>query len=342
MDNIRIITSKINREPKKKKYKILTFPTHEGYQTLLDKTGHTFYLLSLQGRKVWETKYRPVPDNHEVVPIIYDELSDVDFIFSHERFGQLQTAMEISQRTRLPILHMEHVEPQDDRWSEEDSKNLRLMHGDINIFITNHNRKSWGFENDGLVIPHGIDTDVFSGWSGSDKKYVLYAVNQLKDRDYFCGHKKWEEVRNIVQKSMPNVEFRLVGDNPGISRPISDVNNLVEQYNKCSCYINTSQLSPVPMTLLEAMSCGCPVVSSAKQEIPSILNGDNGFCSNDTEAMANKIIEILNDNEYAKRIGNSARETAKQRFSLDSFVDNWNNIFDKAYDIRFGKGIIND
>ncbi len=298
MDNIRSILSKINRPENKKIYKILTFPTHEGYQTLLDKTGHIFYMMNIPNKKVWETKYRPVPANHEIVPFIYDEMSDIDFILSHERFGQLQLAMDISRQTRIPILHMEHVEPQDDRWTEQQQAEMRSVKGDMNVFITNHNKGSWGYSGDGVVIPHGVDTDVFQGWHGEgypdeSGKYVLYTVNQLAGRDYFCGHEIWKNVRDTVNDIDPSIEFKLVGDNPGVSYPISDIRELAKYYNGCSCYLNTSQLSPFPMTLLEAMSCGCPVVSSSKQEIPSVLNGKNGFCSNNIEDMASEILDIV-------------------------------------------------
>ena len=341
MDNIRIVASKINRPKKKDKYNILTFATHEGYQTLLDKTGHNFYMLNLSNGKKWEDSYRPVPPNHEIVDSIYDELSDLDFILSHERFSQLQTAMEISQKCRIPIVHMEHVEPQDDRWDANTAQNLRTLMGDINVFITEHNKGSWNIACDGIVVPHGIDTDVFSGeWNGyeNDKKYVLYTVNLLKERDYFCGHKVWEKVKRIVQESMPEVEFKLIGNNPGVSSPVSDSNVLADFYRKCSCYINTSQLSPVPMTLMEAMSCGCPVVSSAKQEIPRIIeNEKNGFCSNNEKEMADQIIKIIKDKDYAISLGNAARKTIIDRFSCDSFIKNWNEVLDLAYDKCFGR-----
>ena len=341
MDNIRIIASKINRPKKKDKYNILTFPTHEGYQTLLDKTGHNFYMLNLAGGKRWETAYRDVPPNHEIIDSIYDELSDIDFILSHERFSQLQTAREISQKCRLPILHMEHVEPQDDRWDAATAQNLRSIMGDVNVFITEHNKKSWNIDCDGIVIPHGIDTETFKGpWTGheNNKKYVLYTVNLLKERDYFCGHKVWERVKNLVQSAMPEVEFKLIGNNPGVSSPVSDPESLSEFYRRCACYINTSQLSPVPMTVMEAMSCGCPVVSTAKQEIPKIIdNGKNGFCSNSEEEMASEIIKIITDKEYAIALGNQARQTIIDRFSCDSFIENWNKVFDLAYEKCFGR-----
>src|SRR5690606_3261328 len=116
---------------------------------------------------------------------------------------------------------------------------------------------------DGIVIPHGIDTKEFNGWNPDrDNPYVLYVVNQLKERDYFCGFHVWNTIKEKVQRKYPNVEFRLVGDNPSLGyKAAKNINDLIKQYQGCSVYLNTSQLSPVPMSLLEAMSVGCPIVT---------------------------------------------------------------------------------
>ena len=62
---IESLLEKINTK-KKDKYNILTFSTHEGYQTLLDKTGHNFLLFEENGLKEWNTEFRPVPKNHTI------------------------------------------------------------------------------------------------------------------------------------------------------------------------------------------------------------------------------------------------------------------------------------
>lgn len=43
---------------------IISFPTHEPYQTALDKTGHMFYLWQSNDTKPWNTPCGPLPPNH--------------------------------------------------------------------------------------------------------------------------------------------------------------------------------------------------------------------------------------------------------------------------------------
>lgn len=102
---LEVILEKLNRE-KKDSYDILTFSTHEGYQSLLDKTGHNFYLLETEATpKRWEKKYRSLPENHTIInDINYSNSRLFDFILSHERFGQLQSANQLSMSLRIPII----------------------------------------------------------------------------------------------------------------------------------------------------------------------------------------------------------------------------------------------
>ena len=55
-------------EPKPSQYNILTFPTHERFETDLCKTGHNFYGFSAEGLKRWDTAYAKIPDNYYLLP----------------------------------------------------------------------------------------------------------------------------------------------------------------------------------------------------------------------------------------------------------------------------------
>ena len=243
-------------------------------------------------------------------------------------------AKQISTALRLPVVHVEHIEPQTNNWSLEYFNELKSIKADINVFITEHNKASWGCD-DGIIVKHGIRTDLFSGWSSSrasPNKYVLYIVNWLEQRDQFCGHKEWLYVKNKVESIDPSIKFVLVGDNPGISSPISNESDLVRIINAASCYINTSRLSPVPMSLMEAMSCGAPCVSSAKQEIPKIMQNDD-ICTNDLDQMAAQIVKICNDKTYADKIGSFCRSRILDNYNINNFVSSWNSVFDSAYNL---------
>ena len=120
----------------------------------------------------------------------------------------------------------------------------------------------------------------------------------------------------------------------GSSKPAESVEDLVNEYCSCKVFLNTSTISPVPTTLLEAMSCGSAVVTTATCMIPEIIeNGVNGFMSNDEEELKDYIKQLLADEDLRKRLGEKARETVLTKFSQQNFIDNWNTIFKRAYEV---------
>ena len=331
MNPVKILANKINRPAKKEKYDILTFSTHEAYQEAMAKTGHNFYLLELEGLKVWNEDFRKLPSNCVRVKSFDKIPSSIDFILSQERYSQIQNAKNFANGLRLPIVHLDHVEP----ISNPALATAKEIKADINVCITEHNKASWG-NSKAFVIKHGINTDVFKGWIPNKSKRVVYTVNYLKDRDFFCGYSEWLQVKEAVARIDPEIEFILVGDNPGVSETISDPRKLASVLRSCACYINTSKFSPVPMSLLEAMSCGMPVVSTRYQEVTKILNETNSFSSNDIDFLASSVVNICNNNEVYSHIGAEARNYILENHSMEGFVKSWNEIFDKAYNTRLG------
>jgi len=156
--------------------------------------------------------------------------------------------------------------------------------------------------------------------------YVLSVVNDFANRDYCCNYEGWKRITENTPK-------RLVGNNPGLSDPASSTDELVNEYNECAVFLNTSTYSPIPTSLLEAMSCGTPVVSTATCMIPDIIeNGSNGFISNDEEVLKEKIKLLLDNPDLAKEMGAKGRQTILEKFSEEKFLNNWNRIFDKVYE----------
>lgn len=327
MNPIRFISEKINQKPKDK-YNILTFSTHEAYQETMAKTGHNFYLLEPKGGKTWNDNFRKLPSNCKIIKDTKKIPYDIDILLSQERYGQLQYMVSLSNSTRIPLIHIDHVEPIKD----ENFQTLLKFKADQHVFITDHNKQSWGV--DGQVIKHGIDTELFSGWKHNNSKKVVYTVNYLQDRDFFCGWREWSYIKAKVAKIDPEIEFILIGDNPGISRPISDKNELVNKLKSCACYINTSKFSPVPMSLLEAMSCGMPIVSTRYQQVSQLLDHKNAISSNNPDMLADAVVNICNNNELFADMGTAARQHILDEFSVESFIKNWNDLFTKIYNQR--------
>jgi hypothetical protein len=312
---------------------ILTFPTHERYQSNMAQTGHNFYLWQGLNIKPWKEEYAPVPKNH--VLLNPDKLDkqippyvDIDLILSQNKFGQFQVAQEISRQIRCPLVSIEHTLPMDS-WSKAQLIQMRYMKGKINLFISEYSRGKWGWsEKEADIIHHGIDTDLFKPVDGPRDNRVLSVVNDWINRDWCCGYKIWEQVTGYPKSDL---RLQVFGDTPGLSTPAPSPEALASEYANSRVFLNTSTVSPIPTALLEAMASGCAVVSTSNCMIPEIVeHGINGYLSNDPAELRAYVIHLLQDNTDALRVGAAARQTILDRFSLRSFVDGWNDVFRKA------------
>ena len=313
---------------KKDKYNILTFDTHERYQFQQAKTGHNFFSFRYDGGKEWDNTYSEVPENYYGMPKNSIMTSiDFDFILSHSKFGQFQMAHRINQTLGLPIVSLEHTLPFNN-WPEGQFNGFRSMTGNINVFISEYSVGKWNMNCDNRVIHHSVDTELFEPSDTEKNGKVLSVVNDFVNRDYCCNYSGWQR----ITEGLP---VRLVGNTPGLSEPAKDINELASEYQQASVFLNTSTVSPVPTSLLEAMSCGCAVVSTATCMIPEIIeNGVNGYISNNEEDLKGYIKELLDDPSLAVKMGQAARETILEKFSEDKFINNWNEVFDLAYGMK--------
>jgi glycosyltransferase involved in cell wall biosynthesis len=119
----------------------------------------------------------------------------------------------------------------------------------------------------------------------------------------------------------------VVGKSPGFSVPAKSTEHLREVYQQSTIFYNTSLHSPVPTVMLEAMACGCAIVSTATCMIPEIIqHGENGLISNDPQELRSFLEILLSDKELAQKLGDNARKTIEQKYNLDLFVERWNKL----------------
>jgi glycosyltransferase involved in cell wall biosynthesis len=83
--------------------------------------------------------------------------------------------------------------------------------------------------------------------------------------------------------------------------------------DKCNYFVNTTNVDNSPVSVIEAMALGLPVISTNVGGLPFLIqNGINGFLvePNDAIAMADAIINIQNDSELFNKITGEGLKTA--------------------------------
>lgn len=312
--------------------KILMVNHKEPYQSMLAKAGHDLYFMHYPKLHLWNNKTRPIPSNCHI--LTGDDKSanfryDVDFdlIICQDRLTQYQILLQMAKRLCCPMLNVEYSLTAPDA-NPYHIESLMYQPYNLTVFCSEFVANSWGADTedeDVKIIPHGIDTDFFTGWVGGDGK-VLTIVNNYQQRNNTMGFSLFTEI-------MQSFSMNPFGDTQGISKATKNINELLNIYQHASVFVNTSVWHSCPMVLLEAMSVGCPVVTTSSAMLTEIVeDGVNGFIADDIDGMKTKIQSILNDSEMAKEMGQKARQTIIDRFGSEQFIKNWREVLLCAID----------
>lgn len=103
-------------------------------------------------------------------------------------------------------------------------------------------------------------------------------------------------------------------------------------YGRASVMVQTSRWEGFGMTILEAMSCGIPVVAFHNYGPDEIIRDSvDGYLVDhfDTEAFAKKVVEILKQPEQRKQMGKCAIERS-QDFSLEKVLPLFKQYLEEA------------
>jgi glycosyltransferase involved in cell wall biosynthesis len=90
-------------------------------------------------------------------------------------------------------------------------------------------------------------------------------------------------------------------------------------------YLNTPHVDNMPVTVIEALLCGLPVVATRVGGIPHILDdGETALLvpDDDPEAMAAAVVRLVSDAELASRLSEQGRRLA-ETWSWENVIPRW-------------------
>jgi len=119
--------------------------------------------------------------------------------------------------------------------------------------------------------------------------------------------------------------------------PLGLLDNMPQVMAACDVFItpflNTVGIADYPVSLLEAMAVGKPVIATKVGGIPEIVrHGRNGLLiePGNVDDLANAIRYILQNKEEAKNMGKEAAKTIFERFRLETVVDELEKIYEEV------------
>ena len=181
-------------------------------------------------------------------------------------------------------------------------------------------------------IPNGVylpDNEIKAAKKAQKKMLIVARISAEKN------HLLAVDIINELKHREIDVLLDVVGDGPllievkervtllGLEESVKFhgfVTNPETFYKKADILIICSKTEGLPMNLLEALSYGVPVVSTAVGEIPDILN--NGNCgliaSDNAKDFADKIETLIADDRRFEMMRINALNTIEKKFSVKS------------------------
>jgi glycosyltransferase involved in cell wall biosynthesis len=175
--------------------------------------------------------------------------------------------------------------------------------------------KSCGFTED--IVPLVVDEDDYLPYSG-------HLAMGLRICNFIESRKKillWD----FHEKAFGGIPVRLVGHNPGMPsvKAAENWNDLKQILQSHRFYIQTAKPGledGYNTASLEAMAAGMPILGNQHPGSP-IEHGISGFVSDDPDELRKYAGMLLEDRDLAARMGQQARTTGIERFSMSRFKE---------------------
>ncbi|WP_374550777.1 glycosyltransferase family 4 protein [Flavobacterium sp.] len=208
------------------------------------------------------------------------------------------------------------------------------------------NFKKKGFENL-MYIPNTIE---LSNYSFEEKKYDFPRLLWVRSFSKIYNPLMALKVFELVKQKYPNATLTMVGPRKDESNEeaiqYSEKNNLnveftgkltkkewIELSKKTNVFINTTHFDNTPISVIEAMALGLPVVSTNVGGIPYLItHNENGFLveDSDVDGMANQILKICSNDIKMEEITNSARKLVSN-FDWDKVKFLWFKLLNEEH-----------
>lgn len=152
------------------------------------------------------------------------------------------------------------------------------------------------------------------------------------------GVMEYLEAAKVVKAEHPEVQFKLVGkyeydmqdaipeavvkeyENAGIIKRFEETNDIVHYYQECDVYVLPSYREGTPRTVLEAMACSKPIITTDTNGCrETVVDGKNGFLIpvKDSTAVEEKMKIFIADIDLAEKMSEESLDYCREKFEVN-------------------------
>ena len=224
------------------------------------------------------------------------------------------------------------------------------------IVLTEHMRITVGvkYKRYATVIPNGVDINRFTALSrkaartglniGETKQIIIFVGSLIPVK----GVKYLVEAMSILTQHLPEARLLVVGngeEETKLKQQVAQLNleshvtfagkvpneRIPEFMTASDIFVLPSLSEGFPVTVLEAMAAGLPIVTTNVRGLPEIVrDGENGFLvpSGDSDALAQKLLILLSNNETRKLMSVNNKNKASD-YSWDSVASKLEEVYSR-------------
>lgn len=281
------------------------------------------------------------------------------FVFIDSRYSAQHIVPMMAPNIHLVyLLHNIHLQPPR-RWDSELSSDIyrrllaRIGGMDAMVTLTSRQRddiaKRRGRTDNLFVVPNPVDLPDVGGHAQERDPNLITVVARLE------GQKRLDHAVAAferVLRSVPTARMDIYGEGRQRSLLEKEIHNrglegavtlkghdphARDALWTSSVFLMTSRFEGYPLSTLESMSHGCPVVSYDIKYGPreQITDGVDGFVvrEGDVAGMADRVVELLTSPDLVRRMSSAAVEKAKSH-GRETFVKDWSEVLHAAIELK--------
>lgn len=210
------------------------------------------------------------------------------------------------------------------------------------------------------LVKNGIDRQRFSAVASSstepdNAKHRSVVVGLVGRLSHEKGVDTFLRAASHVVADYANAEFVVVGEGPdreSLERLIDELkinskvslvgrrDDMPSVYRSFDVMVSSSRKEGLPVSILEGMATGLPVVATTVGEVPRLIRGgETGLLVPPDKPLllARAIAELLVDREYRERLGCAAKTLIEREFSAERMAAGYLRVYEDSMTIHADK-----